>query len=93
MTKRAYYDWLLATSAAGGFPSYEGSDYGLASCRYLSSDGKQCAAAPLITKYDKKHEGLGAHSLHAAGDLIVPVGMTINDVWHVMGSHLLRRDY
>lgn len=93
MTKKEYYDLLVETSAAGGFPSVE-ADSG--HCKYRGPNGKKCAVGLLIPDelYDPRMDNPGGASdvltvatRYPKVAAVFPDGMTASDLKSVQEVH------
>jgi hypothetical protein len=86
---RAFYDRLIAASAAGAFPAVE-LDGVSGVCRYRTKSGRACPAGLLIPpeRYEPAYEGRLAFTLFSGPcrDL-VPAGLTPRTVWRVQYAH------
>lgn len=93
LTIQEYRDLLVKMSREGGFPSYKMTDNG-PQCLYRSTDGKQCAAGPLMPneKYRPQFDDgvdCTCSSIESKfpNTFDIPEGMNINDVYEVQKCH------
>jgi len=88
VTKHEYRDLLIATSAAGLFPSVNKAG----TCMYRSGDGRRCAVGLLIPDdvYKKSMDwkgGMSATRVMTRYEIAVPEGMTMAEVVKVQVLH------
>lgn len=89
MTAGEYKALLLETSRTGGFPA---TDNITNRCKYLTSDGRRCAAGLLIPpdRYKPSIENLCAgHNRLFGGDMVdlIPDGLDVCDLESVQLAH------
>lgn len=93
VTKQQYYDLLVKTSEAGGFPSVyiHPVDHVMTGCAYLARDGKKCVVGLLMPDgHPAQQSGHYFRTLlERTPDLanIIPEGMKADDLHDLQTIH------